>query len=600
MIAIGNGRGWKIVAIYKSQCFVISCRREKRGENMSFVDVDEENFQNLINKNNCVYRVPAYQRCYSWNKEHWSDLFNDLKEIRNSDVHFMGTLVVISNKPETSTKINSFEIIDGQQRMATLFVLLIVLRDVLDDKNLSTDIQNQNLYIIKTGKDPEPKLVLSEDDNQQFRLLLDGKMGLADKSHNLIKCYEYFKEKFVAFKESERQEFLEKLLDRVNIVLINAQKLENAFKLFETLNDRGLELSAVDLLKNFVLKKAAAIQDNGVTFNAIKGYWAAMYGIVKDKEPVKYVRRYMLARYSGSISEKRLYEEIKNRISGFDNKGLSSFAKELSEYAEIYEDIYTSEYGDPEIDAKLADLNMIQVGPSYSLILRTLAAYGNSEITKDQVLRILHLIEVFNVRWGVCDQPTADLDGIYGPICLNFDNPVNHVDVEKQIEKYFKEKTKHIDAAFFEASFLGRGFKGSDTRTKYILWRLDDSSFGGAVTLNIENVNTEHIMPKNLSQKWQDYLASKTGKSAKDIEAEHGVWVNRLGNLTILEHRWNKAMKDSLYSDKRNGNGRYKGYKDSALRMTNEIANKYSEWTFSEIQQNAVEMSKKASKTWSF
>lgn len=567
---------------------------------MSFVDVYEETFEKIISESKCIYKVPPYQRGYSWDTEHWGDLYNDLSELKNDEVHFLGTVVVISSKNETSTKINYFEIIDGQQRIATLFTILIALRDTLTDRNLAQDVENVNLYVKLTGRDPEPKLILAEEDNQQLKLLLEDKYTATDTNHSIIKCYEFFKNKFTSLKESEKQAILGKVLAGVNIVLINAQKLENAFKLFETLNDRGLELSAVDLLKNYILKKAATIKDNGQTFGKIRDCWTSMYSAVKDKEPVKFVRRYMLAKYPGSISEKKLYEEMKSRINKLTDSELLSFAEDMAKFAEIYEDITENSFGDSEIDTRLTDLNMIQVGPSYSLILRVLDSYNAGKITKKQVLEILYAIEVFNIIWGVCDQPTADLDSIYNPICINFDNPQKLPDIETSISNYFKDKTKHIDDAVFENYFTNRSFKGSERRTKYILWRLNNKAFAGAVTLNADNVNTEHVLPKNLTEKWEHYLSSATGASSTEIKKKHDTHLNKLGNMTLLEHRWNKAMKDAEFEAKVSGNSKHKGYKDSDLGMTREISTKYSKWTFLEIESRTLEMSKAARKVWTF
>ncbi|XDD55941.1 DUF1524 domain-containing protein [Leptospira sp. WS4.C2] len=99
----------------------------------------------------------------------------------------------------------------------------------------------------------------------------------------------------------------------------------------------------------------------------------------------------------------------------------------------------------------------------------------------------------------------------------------------------------------FIHNFSNNEFNPSDTRTKYILWRLENLS--DATSANIENINTEHIMPKTLTTEWKNSLLKEIGSGADDnkLKIEYDSCINKIGNLTLLEHRWNKKIKQRIY-----------------------------------------------------
>jgi len=559
-----------------------------------FIKATEGSLLKFISNNQEGYKIPSYQRAYSWGKEQWEDLLNDIKDLKENEKHFIGSIVVI---PEIHKQgLNFFDIVDGQQRMATIFNLLILVRDLSIEK-VAKDI-NDYLFVKEVGGEAKPKLLLSTYDQGEFEKLLNKETAQLNKKHNITKCYCYFRERLEK-EEIDITRLMENILYKISLVHINAISLLNAFKLFETLNDRGLELSAVDLIKNFILKESAASGQ----FNKVRELWEEMYAKVKNKEPVKFMRRYMLSNYSGVMPEMKLYEYVKEKIDKFANKDeeILKLVACLNDSADIYKSIYDSDTDDDEFDARLKDLNLIQVATSYSLLLKLFPLYQCGQLTKLDFFEVLRYIEIFHIRWGICDQSTSELDVIYNGISMQLNDSLSSQQILGIVKKTLQEKTKNITEDFFKTNFISKDFNASDSRTKYILWCLDDKK-SDVQTMHLETINTEHIMPKNLTEEWISYLCSKDIKVRKeDIEELHEDNLNKIGNLTLLEHRWNKSMKDSLFEIKKAGNAKMKGYKDSKfIYITKEIAIRFPKWTFQEIELRTLELATKAASMWKF
>ena len=226
----------------------------------------------------------------------------------------------------------------------------------------------------------------------------------------MFECYDFFK------KNSQSTDVWQKLLANVRTVHINAYNKLNAFRLFETLNDRGLELSAVDLLKNYIFSR---VSSDEAVFSRVMTEWTEMYENVRDDEPVKFLRRSVLAMRKGKISEARLYEEIRDDLDAKNADSLLEFVRYLNRNASVYRKILDASSDNQDVNAALRNLHMIEVAPSYTLLLCLFPRYDSGELSVDDLLEILRTIEVFHIRWGVCGQSTGQLDQIYNEIATS-------------------------------------------------------------------------------------------------------------------------------------------------------------------------------------
>ena len=504
---------------------------------MVFMEVREVKIGDLFSDGKKTYKVPIYQRPYAWKDDQWNDLFEDLINLPSDDNHFLGSVVLVT---ESLKNPNSYNVVDGQQRLTTLFIWLSAIRDMVEERGdiaLANFITKSYLFV-NDFKDGEvldiPKLQLGKLDNEEFLKVLHN--GKKDSEHSIYNCYNYFKQ------IPESGDIWEKILNNISIVLINAQDELNAFRLFETLNDRGLELSAADLIKNFILMKVAS---NKVIFKNTIAEWDEMYENIREWEPVKFIRRYVLSSYKGKISETRLYDELKKRINTYNNNEILSFVKKLNSASIIYKKINEANFDSDKINIALKKLHLIEVSPSYVLLLKVFSDLNSGNYKN--ILEIIDLIETFHIRWGVCGLSTSKLDQIYNSMC----NGLSQIDKEDYLdyikEAFSKEIMLNADDERFKRNFISKKFTPNEKRTKYILWKLSDPT--GETNLNINNVQTEHIMPQKLSKEWKEELAKDYNN--EEIEALHNEKLNLIGNLTIIKTEWNQSMSNRPFESKK-------------------------------------------------
>ena len=549
---------------------------------MSFIDANEISLQDFLNKSTEIFKLPLYQRPYAWTKDQWADLLEDILSLPKDDSHFFGAIVVVPTQ-EPDQGIKSFYVIDGQQRLATILIWLSAIRDKMKEKNdgLAKFINNSFLSsnTFWEGKIISfPKFELGEYDNKHLKNILEG--NIKEEEHPIYKCYEFYKNA----KYSDDTWTI--ILNNIFIVHINAHNYFNAFKLFETLNDRGLELSAADLIKNYILMNTSTNKD---IFNNCIYEWEEMYQKIRDKSPVKFIRRYMLANYKGKFSESNLYKHVRSRLENNIPDQYLHFAKELNFSSSIYKKIFDSSFNDNKINKKLDELKIVEVSPSFTLLIKIMPFYEENKISRYDTLKILKLIETFHIRWGICGQSTGRLDQIYNEICEGLKQKSSEEYfkyIEGKLSRYVKE---NVDDEIFKRNFTSRNFKSGEQRTKYILWKLSKPT--GETMLDIKEIETEHIMPQTLSEQWIDYLQNQTGKDKNQITALHEEGLNHIGNLTIIKEAWNRSMSNRIFSRKQ------ADYEKSVFSITKGLRDK-NKWVFEDIESRSKDFSDEAVKIW--
>lgn len=550
---------------------------------MAFIEAKEVKLQSMLSNTQEAYKVPLYQRPYAWTKEQWEDLLEDIMELENDKIHFLGSIVVV---PEGNHRlgVNYFEVVDGQQRIATLLIWLSAIRDIAKENNNNelAEYLTENFLFAREWEGGKqsliPKLKLGKLDDEAFQKVLESEPK--EGKHLIFECYRYFKDK------TQDVNLWQKLLNNISVVHINTFNHFNAFRLFETLNDRGLELSAVDLIKNFLLMR---VSSNESIFNTIINEWIEMYEKVRDYEPIKFIRRYILSNWRGKISEKKLYEEVNLKLKDKEPESLRDFVKSLNSSATVYKKILECFLPYDKLNKKLTELHLIEVAPSFTLLLKVIPYLENGKLSQQDLFEIMEMIETFHIRWGICGQSTSRLDQIYNEICMELQNknPEEFKNVIKQ--KLSQEIRNNVDDEIFKRNFLLRNFKATEKRTKYILWKLSKPT--GETSLNIEEIQTEHIMPKTLSDKWIDYLTKEMSKDKEEVIALHRENCDRIGNLTIIKGKWNISMSNRPFDKKR------EDYCKSEFQITKNLTN-YRRWTFNEIEERTKEMADEALKIW--
>lgn len=398
------------------------------------ISASESIIENILSKND-RYTVPDYQRLYSWDEEQWDEFWMDLNNIEENDTHFLGSIVVIKHSGSYD-ELDKMELVDGQQRLTTISLLLCAMRDYYretkDDRGLSDKIDNDYLHEDDLNNNTYPKLTLSKFDEGEFQGILDGNTSQAEGSQ-IHAGYEYFNEKIQRLSKDGVDLLRKRLLGSMTIVVIDCDDPESAFRLFETLNNRGLELSAVDLMKNSLLQTAMERVENGSEdekYDHIREQWELILETVvrEISKPDRFFRHYIMSssepEIDGSVSKYKLYDEFRqitrDRLPS-ENVTLKDYIDGMVDVSDTYVGFINADVDmfDPrsqkKINQRLQNLNDIKSVHTRTILLRTFQEFVDEPKKVDQILKLL---EVFMTRWKLAGYPAGSkLDSIFSKLC---------------------------------------------------------------------------------------------------------------------------------------------------------------------------------------
>jgi uncharacterized protein with ParB-like and HNH nuclease domain len=216
----------------------------------------------LFNSANEQYLIPTYQRRYSWTQKQIWDLIEDVGQIEPGDQHLLGMLVCLAGHHKAG--LNQLEVVDGQQRLTTIVILLECIRQRFEKEGLTDaarDISTLLQAVPPSGKSEE-KVLLDSIDADEFKDHVAERVDRTYINERLSDAFRVIREEAIEEAISEYtikgiQEFVYKLRNQAVVVRLDVSEARDAFKLFETINNRGLRLSPTDIVKNFLLGNAA-------------------------------------------------------------------------------------------------------------------------------------------------------------------------------------------------------------------------------------------------------------------------------------------------------------------------------------------------------
>lgn len=553
------------------------------------MDAQKGNIYEILNGNK-QFLIPVYQRFYSWDIEQCRRLWNDIVEMQKKGKvsHFVGSIVNIAEQA-MPTGVQKFMIIDGQQRMTTLTLLLLALRDYAienpDDKTINARrIDNMLLKNEYEYGDERYKLLLTETDRDILISLIEKKPIMEGTRSRLIENYNFFVGK-IANKEILPAEVYESIgkLQIVNITLDRA--VDDAQAIFESLNSTGKELSESDLIRNYILMGLEPVEQTYV----YEHLWRPMeqlfvyetQGTVMDA----FFRNYLTMKLPRIPKLGRVYEEFKLYHLNCKFRTIRELCQDLLDYAKYYTDIVFIRSSDRDLKKLYEDIIDLKMEVSYPFLLKIHRDCDEGLITSDELKEILKLCISYVLRRSICEIPTNSHNKTFATMknYIKTDDYVNSVKAFFLMLDSYKE---FPDNDTFEVAFISRDIYNMRNRN-YILSRLEN--FENKAPIIIENYTIEHIMPqnKNLSREWQADL----GDDWHEVQKKY---LHTIGNLTLTAY--NSEMSDRPFMDKMDMPG---GFKESALRL-----NKYvvlqNEWNENNIQERANELAKKAESIWKY
>lgn len=550
---------------------------------MSKIEFSIDGIGHFISDN--FLKVPIYQRPYAWTEEHINDLINDLNEFFPEE-YFIGTIVV-------SKKNNYLEIIDGQQRLATFCIIYSAIRNFLleiKDDDGAKIIETEYLYkpLLRT-REPVVKLELGFNDKDFFtnNIILKANSRKTESNklfHQRIitvykKIYEYVKNQY--WSHSSQLNHINDLIDffkeNIKIIIVSVADETNAFTIFETLNDRGLSLTQVDLIKNFLFNKA------GISLSESQKKWTRFTGAIEaaasEEEILQFIRYDWSSKY-GLTREKELFYAIKRKTN--NSNLVITYFSELENDVNLYLALLNPNHNhwNSYSDAccfflrNLLDLQLFQNRPLLLSIIK--------KFTKADVEKALKLIVSWSVRNLI-----VGLSGS-GTIEKEFSNQAKLISERKIITaQELKNSVSNLiptDEAFKEQFKIATVSKNYIAR--YYLSEIEKAYHKTSeqeTSKDTEKVNLEHILPEkpNLEKNWNNFT-----------EEDHKTYFRRIGNLTLLDKDLNSTQRNSSFKEKK------KFFKSSEILISRSLSG-IKEWNKKEIEKRQEDFAEKACEIWS-
>ena len=553
------------------------------------MDARKGNIFEILNGNK-QFLIPVYQRYYSWDIEQCRRLWNDIVDMqkRNKAGHFVGSIVNIAEQA-MPTGVQKYMIIDGQQRMTTLTLLLLALRDYAIQHPEDTTINSRRIdnMLLKNEYevgDERYKLLLTETDRDILIRLVESKPIPDGTKSRLIDNYKFFSGK-IADRDLQPAEIYESIgkLQIVNITL--DRTMDDAQAIFESLNSTGKELSESDLIRNYVLMGLEPLEQTYV----YEHLWRPMEQLfvyeTQDSVMDSFFRHYLTMKLTRIPKQGRVYEEFKLYHLNCEFGTIRELCQDLLNYAKFYTDIVFKRSNNAELKRLYEDIVDLRMEVSYPFLLKVHNDCAEGTITEDNLKEILRLCISYVLRRSICDIPTNSMNKTFATLrnSIRPDDYMNSVKAFFVLQDTYKE---FPDNDKFMAAFMSRDIYTMRARN-YILSRLEN--FGNKAPIIIENYTIEHIMPQNtsLSPEWQHDL----GVNWKEIQK---TYIHTIGNLTLTAY--NSEMSDRPFMDKMNMPG---GFKESALRL-NAYLVKLTEWNEDHIKERAQQLAAKAVQIWPY
>lgn len=387
--------------------------------------------------NSLRYEIPKFQRDYTWDTEQWDDLWQDIKALMSDDdeEHYMGYLVLqTSNNKE-------FLVIDGQQRLTTMSILILsTLKCLIDlvDSNIDPEnnlLRKNNLlnsyigYVDPVTLISNNKLRLNRNSNDYYKqhLVLLKELPLRNTNtseKNMRECFNWYYDKIKKeYKTGEELAgFVDSIVDKLFFTVIEVTDQHNAFKVFETLNARGVQLSASDLLKNHLFSVVDETQPHISEIEELENIWSKIVGKLGEQKFEDYLRYYWNSK-NKSVGKKNLFKTIKSSIK--TKQEVFGLIRNLNDTADIFLAIQNPEddlwRDKPEIQKSLRELKLFQIRQTYSLFIsgyRNLTTEGFSRLTKTCSIISLR----YNIIGGL--NPNVQED-IYNTVALKIESQKN-------------------------------------------------------------------------------------------------------------------------------------------------------------------------------
>lgn len=548
------------------------------------------------------FRIPEYQRPYVWDKDQVTELLDDVMQARTSNPdsqYFLGSMVLRKNlKQEGTTKYEEYDLLDGQQRLTTLFLITAVVRDLTPKSNVSRlKTCHETIYQMANADDNIPeRLRIVFDIRDQVKEFInefikqdggttkeeelnfkvsnsDEDISIRNMSKAILNIREYFSINSI-------DEFFPYLRSNVLMIYVSADELEDAFRLFTVMNSRGIKLRNSDILKADNLGK---IKDNVKRLECAKKWEETESYFAEDFDAFLSHLRSILVKQKAAVSLLKEFEDniynptnydrtakVNTKLPPLLNKGEDTF-KFVDRYKRHYEQLFDNENYDLTKSFELYNyLHIMKKGFESDFWIAPLLRFYDKFKTDKLIDFVKALDNKFASDWLVGMTPTVRIE--------NVNSIIQAIDDAKTSDQVFISKCLSLNLKelieVFEGQIYGR------RAARYVLLKLDLLFHGHTTKLEMpETISIEHILPQspsNESQWRMDFT-----------DAERDIWTNKLGNLVLISRRKNSGQGNKDFADKKQ-----KYFRNNIELFSNSVRiyNQYQTWSSKDLIKNHNEV----------
>ena len=534
--------------------------------------------------------IPLFQRPYSWDQKYWVTLWDDLMaqyEAEDRASHFMGAIVTVPIK-SVPVGVTKHLVIDGQQRLTTLALLLIALRQKAklsgDD---STDGIIGDLLVNRHYKVPDDlKLVPTQVDRLAYNALVYQKELSGFEESKVVQAFRFFCKRLdgvdIDDEPIQASTVLQAIQQSLQVVMINLGEADDPYLIFESLNHKGKPLDQADLVRNYVLMRFQHSTSSGgeqeVAYEELWRPMEARLGLAMTD----FLRHYTM-RSGRNVRKGDIYSASKAELEKLkDTADVKISLQEMKKAALAYDKfLRPSEESDERIASKLQGIQELDSTVFYPLLLRIYRSYERDEIPLQEVLQSLNLLEAFYVRRLVCGVPTNALNKITIELCSNLPEDKPSTWLVDRLRQGSGSRRCPSDQEFADA-LVNQQIYPRRKLARYMLVALEEAH-EHKEPVDTANATMEHIMPQTLTDQWKSFLGN-------DFTKIHERWLDTLGNLTLTGYK--SELGNSTFEEKK-----------TKLKNTHFELSRYllaeDSWGPTQIESRGRYLSELALKRWS-